>query len=115
MARKATRHRPEEMSGAEAQAEQVERSKFRVIHVDEDTLRKVVRDEIRDGLKSLGIDPDDVLENQKDFAWLRTWRKAIVTGGARGMLAAYTILVIGALGAFLMWLGVPSSWIHGAH
>lgn len=75
--------------------------------VDEETMRKIFREEMCAALKSLGIDYNDALENQKDFAWLRTWRLAITLGGGRGLLAAGTVIVVGTLGAILTAFGVP--------
>ncbi|MEW5250735.1 hypothetical protein [Microbulbifer discodermiae] len=71
-------------------------------------MRKAARTAVEDLLQKLGVDTVDVRETQKDFAHLRTQRKAseqIGTWTRRALLlfvitSACTLLVTGIKGAF---------------
>lgn len=52
-------------------------------------------------LVKLGIDPEDELENQQDFAFVRNWRLSSQTVKRHGLLVAVGILVVGLSG--LIW------------
>ena len=89
----------------------------RVFHVDEDTLRTVVRSEIQDmvpgllqdTLTRMGlniVEPEDVIETQKDMAYLRSWRKAVQAGSGRAGLAMVSLAILGVVAAILAQIGI---------
>ena len=54
---------------------------------------------------TLGVDtsePKQILEMQRDFAYLRSWRQSIDLVRTRGLGTAVMVIVTGALG--LLWL-----------
>lgn len=56
-------------------------------------------------LLTLGVDATDsrqVLEMQKDFAYLRSWRESINIVRTRGLATAVAVIVTGAIG--LLWV-----------
>ena len=77
------------------------------ITIDEERLRAIIHDEFRDGMKMFGVDPDDTLENQKDMAWLRTWRIAVTRAGSSAGLTILGVLVTGTLGLIATVMGIP--------
>lgn len=64
--------------------------------------KAAAKEAIAEWLLTLGIDPKEALETQKDFAHLRAWREATDTAKRAGIKAAITVLVTGFLGA--VWL-----------
>lgn len=82
------------------------------IIVQEDRLRRIVREEMHGAFKNIGIDPEQQLRWQRNMAWLDTWRAAIMSGGMRAVAVSFTILVIGGLAALLTGLGLPSHWLQ---
>lgn len=81
------------------------------IFITEERLRSILREELNDAFKNIGIDPEDTLENQKDMAWLRTWRKAVVKTSSSAGLTVITILVTGVVGIIATALGVPQKYL----
>lgn len=74
-------------------------SEEHLIAATESRLRKVFREEMDYRLKSLGIDPDSVVEMQKDMAWLRAWRRVIIASINKAGLTIIGILVLGLIAA----------------
>jgi len=77
------------------------------ITIDEDRLRAIIHDEFREGMKMFGVDPDDTIENQKDMAWLRTWRVAVIRTGSHAGLTVLGILITGTVGLLATVFGIP--------
>lgn len=80
------------------------------ITISEERLRDIMREELHHAFRSIGIDPDDTLENQKDMVWLRAWRNAVTATGSRAGLTIVSILVTGLVGLVAVALGIPRSW-----
>jgi hypothetical protein len=74
----------------------------------EDEARKIAKEAakeaLHDMLVALGVDPEDELENQKDFAFVRDWRLSSQAVKRQGLAAAVGVIVIGVLG--LVWLAI---------
>ena len=59
---------------------------------------------VTDMFVRLGVDPEDPLEAQKDFAHLRKWRKSVEAMSMKAMMTALVTLVTGLLAA--VYVGV---------
>jgi len=59
---------------------------------------------VADMFVRLGVDPNDPIEAQKDFAHLRKWRKSNEAITAKVLMTAVGTLVVGALAA--LWVGL---------
>jgi len=70
----------------------------------EDDARAIARATVREMLITLGADPDEPTELQRDFAFVRTWRLSTEAVERQGLLTAAGIIVTGVLG--LIWLAV---------
>lgn len=70
----------------------------------DDDARAIARATVREMLLTLGADPDEPTELQKDFAFVRTWRLSTEAVKRQGLLTAAGVIVTGALG--LIWLAV---------
>jgi len=70
----------------------------------EDDARAIARATVREMLITLGVDPDEPTELQRDFAFVRTWRLSTEAVKRQGLLTAAGIIVTGVLG--LIWLAV---------
>ena len=70
----------------------------------EDDARAIARATVREMLITLGADPDEPTELQRDFAFVRTWRLSTEAVKRQGLLTAAGIIVTGVLG--LIWLAV---------
>jgi hypothetical protein len=71
----------------------------------QDIAEAVSKRTVRELLLSLGVDasePREILELQKDFAYVRVWRQSIDTAKSKGLGAAVFFLVTAFLG-FLGW------------
>jgi hypothetical protein len=88
-----------------------------MLTIDESRLRQIVRAEcnlafsknMEDTLIKLGIrtsTQEDVIEFQKDMAYLRSWRKAVQAGGKRAGLAIVSLAILGVFAAVLAALGL---------
>ena len=71
-----------------------------VLTVDE--LRKLAHDVVERTLTSFGIDVENPLEVQKDFARLREWRTAMDAMQRRGLMVVAGFLVSGLLAAIVI-------------
>jgi len=107
MAKTASRSRPRPSSNGVT----------RGIHADEETLRQVVRTEVQamvpelmaQTLVKLGMkvsEEDDIIETQKDMAYLRSWRKAVQAGSGRAGLAMVSLAILGVVAAVLASIGI---------
>lgn len=67
----------------------------------EGEIHEVVRQAVHETLTSLGVDLDDPFEVQRDFQYLRSWRRAVETVRNAGLKASVGVVVTGALG--LLW------------
>lgn len=65
-------------------------------------------------LTRLGLDAEEPLELQKDFAHLRAWRTSIDTAKGATIKAAISTLVAGAVGwLWLVWFKTPPPHVGG--
>lgn len=69
-----------------------------------EVVREAVAEAVPETLLTMGIDPDQPLEMQKDFVYLRDWRLTSEAIKKKGILAAVGLMVTGGLGA--MYLGL---------
>lgn len=72
--------------------------------MNEQEVRKIVAEAVRETLTSLGIPADSPIEVQKDMAHLRAWRESVAAVKRQGFLTAVGILTAGILG--LIWMAV---------
>jgi hypothetical protein len=73
----------------------------------QDISRVIAKESVTQVLKTLGINPDDVTEVQKDMAWMRSSRNMSEKVTARMILTAVTLMVSGVAAA------VVSAFHHG--
>jgi len=60
-------------------------------------------------LVKLGLkvsEDDDIIETQKDMAYLRSWRKAVQAGSGRAGLAMVSLAILGVVAAVLASIGI---------
>lgn len=69
----------------------------------EDQIKDIVRTTVETTLTTLGINHQDPIEMQADFAHLRRWRKATNQATNLGFITLVTTITAGVLGA--IWLG----------
>lgn len=74
--------------------------------MQEDDIKRIVSETVKETMLLLGVKIDDPVEMQKDFAHLRKWRGAVETAQSTSMLTVIGILVTGTLGA--LWIGFQS-------
>ncbi len=70
---------------------------------DKEQIREIIRDAVRETLISLGVDIEDPIALQKDFAHLRTWRESTDSFKTHSVKAALFTLVSGAIGLIILW------------
>ena len=70
----------------------------------DDELRSVVRSTINETLISLGIDHNEYVAMQKDFAFLRAWRESTAAIKRQGIVTATITVVVAGMG--LIWLTI---------
>jgi hypothetical protein len=80
-------------------------------YFDEETLRRVISESMRDVLKGLGLDTNEPLEVQKDMAYLRTMRKVTQSTGIKMLMTGVWFGTIGLIVALLIGLGVPAKFL----
>jgi len=68
---------------------------------DLDRIREIVGEEIRDGLKIVGLDACDPMESQADLQFLRRSRKLVESSVTRAILTVIGLLVAGLVGVTL--------------
>jgi hypothetical protein len=64
----------------------------------------VVRESVLQTLTELGVDAENPLEMQKDFAHVRAWRESTEEIKRKGLLTLVGILVTGLAG--LVWVSI---------
>jgi uncharacterized membrane protein len=72
-----------------------------VLTVDE--LRQLSKDTVMETLGALGVDTKNPLEVQRDFQFIRDWRKAVDAVRGKAVLTAVVVLVTGIIAVF--WIG----------
>jgi len=72
--------------------------------MDEKELRKVVMDTVKETLLSLGIEPHDPLDMQKDFSYLRDLRLMSESIKSKSVLTIIGALSLGALAMIALGL-----------
>lgn len=77
-----------------------------MIQLTRGELRQIVRETVQETLTSLGIQHENPLEMQRDFQYLRDWRRTTHALRAKGLLTAVGLVVAGGLAA--LWLGVQA-------
>ncbi len=74
----------------------------------EDEARSIAKVAAKEALSemliTLGVDPEEPTEMQKDMAFVRSWRESSEAVKRQGLLTAIGILVAGVLG--LIWLAI---------
>lgn len=66
--------------------------------------REVARETVRETLAGLGVDSNDVHEVQRDFAFVRDFRRSSQAIKRQGMLTAIAIVTTGLI--TLVWLSI---------
>jgi hypothetical protein len=66
--------------------------------------QQAARDAVKETLLAIGIDINDPLAAQRDFASLREWRQSIEAVRSKGFLTLVGIAVTGMLA--LLWTGL---------
>lgn len=79
------------------------------VNLTEAQLRDLIAETVKTTLTSIGVDVEDPLIMQKDFAHLRSWRESTEEIKRKSFLALATIIVTGVAGA--VWLALKG----GAH
>jgi hypothetical protein len=77
------------------------------VAVNDDEVRRIVRDTVHETLKVLAIDAEEPFEVQKDMAFVRAWRTNAEAMTRGGFLAGVSVVVVGVLG--LIWAKVNGS------
>lgn len=72
------------------------------ITMTQDELEDLIEKTVNQTLVKLGVDPEDPLEVQRDFKFVRDWRKSSEAVKRKALLAAVGIVVTGAIGAILV-------------
>ena len=72
--------------------------------LEEQDIRRIVRDSVRETLVELGISHDDPIEMQKDFQHLREWRLATAMIRRKGLLTILGLAIAGMAAA--LWVGL---------
>ena len=80
----------------------------RIHEIAREVARETVKEMWREMFMGMGInteEPGDIIKMQADFAHLRAWRESTEAIKRRGLMAAVTVVVTGALGwiATLIW------------
>lgn len=70
-------------------------------------IQRIVRSTVRETLVSLGADPDNPTEMQRDFQHLRTWRETSDAVKRQGIITVAVILVTGFVG--LVWVAIKGA------
>lgn len=65
-------------------------------------LRELIRETVRETMIELGVNADDALEMQRDFGFLRDFRKARDSMTAKALSVAVGVLITATLGAIAM-------------
>ena len=76
--------------------------------LDENRVREIVKDTTHETLVHVGVQADDPIEVQKDFQFIRDWRKSSQSVKSKAVVASIGFFVSAALGA--AWMGLRS-WI----
>lgn len=71
-----------------------------------DELKEHTRHTVHETLSALGIDVSNPAEVQRDFMFIRDWRKTTESLKSSGILTVFGIIVAGIVAAF--WIGFKS-------
>jgi hypothetical protein len=67
-------------------------------------IEAIVARTVKQTLLTLGLDCSDPMETQRDFQWLRDWRKSVDSMRGYGARTAVSIIVAGIIGA--VWYAI---------
>lgn len=67
-------------------------------------IEAIVKSTVHETLMALGVDVENPMQVQRDFAALRTWRTSLETVRKQGLIVAVGILVAGFMG--LVWVAI---------
>jgi hypothetical protein len=70
----------------------------------ENEIKRIVAAAVEETLIKIGIDPDDLIEVQKDMSFVRDWRLSTSAVKRHGILVAVGVVVMASLG--LIWLAI---------
>lgn len=76
------------------------------VSMSREELREVVREAVHETLITMGVDPKNPVEMQRDFQHLREWRNTTGALKRHGLLVLLGIFVAGTVAA--IWLGFQS-------
>jgi len=77
--------------------------------MENEDVKKVVKEAVKETLVSLGIDACDPMETQQDFHFLRDLRQSTEKIKSKARLVAVGVLVTAALG--VLWIGIKSAFL----
>lgn len=63
-------------------------------HLTRDEVREIVKEAVHETLVSLGVEANEPLEMQEDFAFVRRFRRNIEKAGSRVILTVVTMIVV---------------------
>ncbi len=78
-------------------------SQEKTVTMTESEVELLVERTVLHTFERFGIDPDDPIEVQKDFSFVRDWRKSVKAVRSKALITAVGIVVVGIAAA--LWLG----------
>lgn len=73
--------------------------------------KQVARETVVETFRGLGLDAGQPIEAQKDFAWLRQWRKSSEDIKRKSIITVITIFITGIMG--LIWVSLEHVFTKG--
>lgn len=81
------------------------------VTMSESDLRRIVQETVKETLTSLGVDHKDPFEMQRDFQYLREWRRSSAAIQRKGMLVLVGIFCSGLVA--MVWAGFKDKLTGG--
>ena len=76
-------------------------------NLTETQIRELIAETVKATLTSIGVDVEDPIIMQKDFAHLRSWRVSTEEVKRKSFAALITIIITGVVGA--LWLAIKNA------
>lgn len=73
--------------------------------------KQVARETVSETLRGLGLDTKESIEAQKDFAWLRQWRKSSEDIKRKSIITIISVFITGLMG--LIWISATNLFGKG--
>lgn len=78
------------------------------VTMSREELKEVVREAVHETLVTMGVDPKNPVEMQRDFQHLREWRQTTSTLKRHGLTTLIGIFLAGTIAA--VWLGIQAQF-----